>query len=251
VEKKLLFTLAGLVPLAVLGGAFVLGPELYEVEDKGRGPGIVPYESGLIYRLRLFGELPVYVPEEARPQPDKFTSVALTAMTTMMLMAFILIRAAAGRVRLRWFFAWGTVGLAALTLDETFALHELLGHNLHVLAGVPGVERPDDLIFALYPVAIGIFAWHFRDELLAQSKAVLLFAIGGLFFMIAVASDLAGSPADELAEPAAGVCLGAGLVLLTADALRRELRLGRVAPLHVAAVRSSRSSQRARVPARD
>jgi hypothetical protein len=247
--KKLLFALAALIPMGALAGVVLIGPELYEVEDKGRGPGIVPYESGVIYKVRLLGELLLYAPEEARPQSDKVTSLALTAVTTMMLMAFLVLRAAAGRVRLRRFFACGAVGLAALTLDETFALHELLGHNLHILAGVPGVERPDDLIFALYPIAIAIFAWHFRDVLLALTKAVSLFAIGGCFFMIAVASDVIGSGADEIAEPAAVLCLAAGLVLLTADALRRELRLPRVAPLHATAAPPAQPRQRLRVTA--
>ena len=248
-ETKLLFALAAFVPMCTLAGAILIGPELYEVEDKGRGPGIVPYESGVLYKLRLFGEVSVYAPEEARPQSDKFTSLVLTALTTMMLIAYMLLRAVAGSVRLRQFFAWGTIGLAVLTLDETLALHELLGHNLHVLAGVPGVERPDDLIFAIYPIAIAIFAWHFRDVLLARTAAVRLFAVGGCFFIIAVAGDLVGSMVDEVAEPVAGLCLAAGLVLLTAGAIGRELGPGRVPPPHAAAATFAHPRERVRVPA--
>lgn len=238
------------VAILALGAVVLLPSELYEVTDRGRGPGIVPYDSGLIYKLRLFDSLTLYAPEEAKPQPDKLTSLGLAAATTMMLMAFVLLTAARGDARMRTFFAWATAGLALLTLDETFALHELLGHNLHFLADVPGVERPDDLIFALYPIAVVVFAWHFRDVLLAHSTAARLFAIGGLFFLIAIAGDLAGSHVDEVAEAIAGLCLVAGLVLITADALRRELSLGPVTPRRSAPVAPAGRRESVRFPAR-
>jgi hypothetical protein len=217
------------VAFAVLAAVMLLPSELYEVVDKGHGPGIVPYDSGLVYKVRVLDSLTLYAPEEARPHPDKLTSMTLTAATTMMLMAFVLLRAARSVARLRTFFAWAAAGLAVLAVDETFALHELLGHNLHFFADVPGVERPDDLIFGLYPIAAAVFAWRFRDLLLAGSAAVGLFAVGGFFLLIAVAADLAGSPVDELAEPVAGLCLIAGLVVITAGILRRELELTPVA----------------------
>jgi hypothetical protein len=224
--KLRLAVAAAVVAMVAIGALFLLPSELYEVTDKGRGPGIVPYDSGLMYKLRVFDSVTLYAPDEARPHPDKLTSIVLAAATAMALMTFVLLRAAHAEVRQRTFFAWATAGLALLTLDETFALHELVGHNLHFLADVPGVERPDDLLFALYPVAVAVFAWHFRDVLLEHAKAVRLFAVGGLFFLLAVAGDLAGWPVDEVAEPIAGLCLGAGLVLITAEALKRALELG-------------------------
>jgi hypothetical protein len=228
--KLRLAAAAGVVAILAIGALFLLPSELYEVTDKGRGPGIVPYDSGLMYKLRVLDSLTLYAPDEARPHPDKLTSILLAAATAMTLMAFFLVRAARGDPRSRTFFAWASAGLALLTLDETFALHELVGHNLHFLADVPGVERPDDLLFALYPIAVAVFAWSFRDVLLAHTDAVRMFAIGGLFFLIAVAGDLAGWPVDEVAEPIAGLCLGAGLVLITAAALRRALGLGPLVP---------------------
>lgn len=223
--KVSLLLAGGVVAIAVLAAVVLLPSELYEVTDKGRGPGIVPYDSGLVYKLRVLDGVTLYAPEEARPHPDKMTSMTLAAATTMMLMAFVLLTAARSEAGLRAFFAWAAAGLAVLTVDETFALHELLGHNLHFLAGAPGVERPDDLIFALYPIAAGIFAWRFRRVLLAERAAVGPFAFGGFVFLIAVAGDLAGSPVDEVAEPIAGLCLIVGLVLVTAGILRRELDL--------------------------
>src|SRR5918997_4407642 len=191
--KLRLAVAAAVVAMVAIGALFLLPSELYEVTDKGRGPGIVPYDSGLVYKLRVLDSVTLYAPEEARPHPDKLTSMTLAAATTMMLMAFVLLTAARSEARLRTFFAWAAAGLALLTIDETFALHELLGHNLHFLADVPGVERPDDLIFGLYPIAAGIFAWRFRDLLLADAAAARLFAIGGFVFLVAVGADLAGS----------------------------------------------------------
>jgi hypothetical protein len=239
--KLRLAVAAAVLGLLAIGALFLLPSGLYEVTDKGRGPGIVPYDSGLIYKVRVLDSLTLYAPDEARPHPDKLTSLVLAAATAMALMTFVLLRAARAAARQRSFFAWASAGLALLTLDETFALHELVGHNLHFLADVPGVERPDDLLFALYAVAVAVFAWHFRDLLLAHPRAVRLFAIGGLFFLIAVASDLAGWPLDEVAEPVAGLCLGAGLVLITAEALQRALDLGPlVAPTAPTAARTGR-----------
>jgi hypothetical protein len=225
------FAIAAAVLALLAAAALVLLPsELYEVVDKGRGPGIVPYESGLIFKVRLFDSLTLYAPDEARPDPDKLTSLALAAAATMTLVTYVLLRVAHGDPRKQRFFAWATAGLALLTIDETLAVHELIGHNMHFLGDIPGVERPDDLIFAIYPLAAGVFAWRYRDILFAQARTLLLFAVGGFFLLIAVAGDLLGSHVDEAAEPLAGLCLVAGLVLITADALRRELRLDELAP---------------------
>ena len=214
--------------VALIGGmaGFLVAPELYDVQDRGRGPGIVPYESGPIYKVRLFDSITLYAPDEARPNPDKLTSLLLAGATTMLLMTFLLLTAGRKDRRLRAFFGWGAAGLAFLTLDETFALHELLGHNMQFLADVPGVERPDDVLFALYPIVVAGFAWQFRDIVFGESRAaVAAFGVGAIFLLVAVIGDLVGSTLDEVAEPFAGLYLVGGLVLLTAGVLRRELGL--------------------------
>lgn len=227
-----------LVGLAVgLLGLAMLVPfasSLYEVQDEGRGPGIVPYRSGLLYEVRVLDAFTLYAPEEARPEADKLSAIALVAATTMTLLALLLLAAARGDARLRRFFAFTTAGLALLTFDELFALHEMIGHNLRFLADVPGVERPDDLIFALYGPALLVFAWFFRDVLFAHRRPAQLFAIGAVFFAIAALGDLAGSFVDEPAEIVASACLVAGLGLLTAICLRQELELDRIAASRVA-----------------
>jgi hypothetical protein len=221
----------GIGLLALVGGTavFLVSPELYEVRDRGRGPGIVPYKSGPIYEVRLLDSITLYAPEEAKPNPDKLTSILLAGATTMVLMTFLLLTAAGSEARLRAFFGWGAAGLALVTLDETLALHELLGHNMQFLADLPGVERPDDLLFALYPLAVAAFAWRFRGIVLGTSRAVAAaFGVGAVFILAAVAGDLAGSGLEEVAEGFAGLFLVVGLVVLTATVLRQELGLARV-----------------------
>jgi hypothetical protein len=217
-----------------LAALVYLAPSLYEVEAKGKGPPLVPYEgSGLVYKVRVLDLFNVYADEESRPEPDKLSSIGLIAATTMCGMTLLLLSSAAGEPRLRRFYAFATAGLAYLAADELFAFHETIGHNLRFLADLPGVERPDDVIFLSYSIPLAIFAWAFRDVLLAHRRAARLFAVGTGFFAVAVAGDLAGVSIDEPAEVIASLCLLAGLVVLTAHALGSELGLERTREAHV------------------
>jgi hypothetical protein len=218
---------AALVIAAVALAALVsLAPSLYEVVDKGKGPPIVPYEdSGLVSKVRALDLFTVYGDAESRPDPDKLSTAGLVAAATMSLMALLLLRAAGAEARWRRFYAFATAGLAYLAADESFAFHETLGHNLQFLADLPGVERPDDLVFLSYGIPLAIFAWAFRDILLSNKRAVQLFAVGTCFFAVAAAADLAGVGIDEPAEVVAAICLAGGLVVITAQVLRRELGL--------------------------
>ena len=221
---------AGAVVVALgLAILVLIAPSLYEVEDKGRGPPIVPYDSGVVYKVRVLDTFTLYAPKEARPDADKVTALGLGGAATMCLITALLLGAAGGDARLRRFYGFAAAGLALLTFDESFALHESIGHNLQFLADVPGVERPDDLIFSLYAVGLAIFAWQFRDVLLANRRSVRLFAVGTVLFLIAVVGDLAGTGIDEPAEALAAICLFAGLIIMTAETLRRELRLDALA----------------------
>jgi hypothetical protein len=214
------------VATVALAAVLFSASSLYDVVDKGKGPPIVPYEGGgVVYKVRVLDLFNVYADEESRPAPDKLSSVGLVAAASMSLMTLLLLTAAGAGARRRRFYAFATAGLALLAADELFAFHETLGHNLRFLADLPGVERPDDLIFAGYLIPLAIFAWSFRDLLRAQRKAVQLFAVGTCFFAISVAADLAGVSLDEPAEGVAAICLLAGLVILTAATLREELAL--------------------------
>jgi hypothetical protein len=225
-DRRRLIVASAAVVLTLAALAY-LAPSLYDVQSKGRGPPLVPYEgSGLVYKVKVLDLFSVYADEESRPEPDKLSSVALVAGATMCLMTLLLLSAAEGDRRLRRFYVFATAGLAYLAADELFALHETTGHNMRFLADLPGVERPDDVVFLSYAVPLAIFAWAFRDVLTAQRRAVQLFALGTAFFAVSVVADLAGVSVDEPAEVVASLLLLAGLIVLTATVLRRELRLG-------------------------
>jgi hypothetical protein len=221
----------GLVVLSIIALALaalvVLAPSLYEVQDQGRD--IVPYEAGSVYQVRVLDSVTLYADGESRPEPDKVSGTIIFAAATMMLMAALLLRVAGASLRLQRFFGLAAAGLAFLGVDELFAVHETLGHNLQFLADLPGVTRPDDLVFLLEGlVALG-FAWAFRDILLAPGRHKLLFLVGAAFLGLATLGDLAGSGLEEPAEVAAGACLFAGLIVLTGRTLTRELQLREIA----------------------
>src|SRR5215207_1688318 len=214
------------VATVALAAVLFSASSLYDVVDKGKGPPIVPYEGGgVVYKVRVLDLFNVYADEESRPAPDKLSSVGLVAAASMSLMTLLLLTAAGAGARRRRFYAFATAGLALLAADELFAFHETLGHNLRFLADLPGVERPDDLVFLSYALPVGVFAWLFRDIFLADRLTVQLLAVGAVFYAVAAAGDIAGVGVDEPAEGVAAICLLAGLVILTAATLREELAL--------------------------
>ena len=224
---KRLVLVGGLAAVVALALLVFLAPSVYDVQDKGRN--VVPYDSGLVYKVRVLDEFNLYAAEEARPEADKLSAIGLVAAATMMFMSLLLLNAVRASPHVRRFYLFGAAGLAFLAADESFGLHETLGHNLQFLADVPGVTRPDDLIFSLYVIPAAIFAWYFRDVLLAHRNAVRFFAVGIFFVAVAAVGDLSGSGVDELAEVITAFCLLAGLVSMTVTTLRQELELDRIA----------------------
>jgi hypothetical protein len=247
-HKRGRLIVASVAVVVTLAALVSLAPALYDVEAKGKGPPLVPYEgSGLVYKVRVLDLFSVYADEESRPSTDKLSSVGLVAAASMSLMTLLLLSAVRAEPRVRRFYGLATAGLVYLAADELFAFHETIGHNLRFLADLPGVERPDDVVFLAYAIPLAIFAWLFRDILLAQRRAVQLFAVGTGFFAIAAAGDLAGVGIDEPAEVVAAACLTAGLVVVTAATLRRELGLD--PPPSSRFVRSGEARERTSVPA--
>ena len=120
----------------------------------------------------------------------------------------------------------GGLGLMVLALDELFGVHETLGHNMEFLT-VLGVEEPDDAIFLIYPVAIAIYVWKFRDVLLERRRQRTGFLVAGVLVLLAAFSDLLIHPPERLEDL---VELAAVLVAVftLGDLVRRDLRrLGR------------------------
>jgi hypothetical protein len=212
----------GFVALGILliGLSWLLAPSLYEVVDKGEH--LRPYPTELVYELRFADSITLYVDGEAKHDSDFFVGIGLVVLTTSAGITALLLRAAGGSPRLRRFYTLAALGLGWLTFDELMGVHETAGHNLPFLADLPGVEHPDDLLFALYTIPAIAFVVVFR-EVIARARRWFAAAIGLLF--AAAVSDLAGLRIDDLFEALVLMCMSGGLISLIVTDLREGLGL--------------------------
>ena len=167
-KRVVLVLLGGLACLAVLAVllAAVDGPA-YEV----RGNADVPYPAGPVKEVRVLDSLTVYVDGEPKPGQTVVGGIALIVLATAAFMTAAALHIAARRGRLIAFYLLISAGLGYAGVDELFALHETIGHNLRFLADVPGVSRPDDLVVASYVIPAAAFAYFFRDILLGSAQS--------------------------------------------------------------------------------
>lgn len=219
-----------LVAVAAVGlaVAIVSAPSVYEVEEKGRD--LLPYDSGEVYRVRLFDAVTFYADGESRPTPDLVSGMALVAAAVAALVVGLLLRAIYGRRR-RHLFAFYAVlsgGMAFLALDELMGIHETVGHNLRFLGDLPAVRHPDDVIVALYALPAMAFLFHFRDLITRSARVRRLFGAAAVLLVAAVALDaFTATPAEDLVEALAGFAILAGLTLLALEHIREALEENR------------------------
>ena len=214
--------MAALVCVALLGALAVAvhGPA-YEV----RGNAQVPYDAGTVKKVRVLDSFTVYVDGEPKPGFTVLGGIALIALATAAFMTALALRLAASRRKLVAFYSVAAAGLCFLGLDELFAIHESIGHNLRFLADVPGVSRPDDLVIALYAIPAFAFIYLFRDVLLSVRHAALAFAAGLAFFAISSFGDITSRKViEEYFELFSGLCIAAGFAQLMYTHLHRNLR---------------------------
>jgi hypothetical protein len=190
-----------------------------------RGETDVPYDAGTVKEVRVLDSFTLYVDGEPKPGPSVIGGIALIVLATAAFMTAAALWIAGRRGRLIAFYLLIAAGLGFAGLDELFAIHESIGHNLQFLADVPGVDRPDDLVIASYLIPVGVFGWVFRDILLGYRRAAIALAAGVGFFALSAAGDLAGSTtAEEFMELCSGICIATGLGLLMYAHLSRNLR---------------------------
>ena len=197
-RRVVLLVLAALACLAMLAIllAAASGPA-YDV----RGTADVPYDAGTVKEVRVLDSVTVYVDGEPKPGFSVIGGIALIVLGTAAFMTAAALRIAGRRGKLIAFYLLISAGLGYAGLDELFAIHESIGHNLQFLADVPGVSRPDDLVIATYLIPAGAFAYFFRDMLLGVRPAALALAAGLGFFALSTAGDLAGSTRAESPLP--------------------------------------------------
>jgi hypothetical protein len=216
--------LALLIGAAVIGVLLIALPFVTEIVDKGRN--LRPYPSDGVRKLLVLDEITIYIDSESRSVgPDLISGIALIALATAAAMTLLLLGLAGATGRLLEFYTVTALGLLLLGLDEMAGLHESVGHNLPFLADIPGVEHPDDIIFALYWIPAVLYVVWFRDVLLGTQLTRRLFITGVVMLALAGAADVAGSSFDDLFEVLSAAGIGGGLVVLMAKHLADGLRL--------------------------
>jgi hypothetical protein len=199
-----------LVALGVLGA---FGPELYEVEEKGRD--LLPWPSGKVYRVEVLGQFTIYADEESRVGADFVSGLILISTGVASLVVGLLLRALDGAGSLVRFYLFTFAGAGFLGLDEMFGIHETLGANLRFLAGLGGVDKADDVIFGAYALPALAYVVAFRSVLLSQRRALILFGLGLALFLVSAATDVdvfeVGYGVEDAIEVVSTVCVLAGL----------------------------------------
>ncbi len=210
------YAVAGGLVVALAVAAYAVSKN-YEVVREGQ---LMPW-PGQVAEIRFFDAFTLFVNQE-RTRPLDAMDAALLAMLagTLFFALTLLRRARAGSPREHAFLALALVGALWLAVDESLALHETIGNNLRFLADLPGVHRPDDVVFASYVVPAAAFAIVFRRIVLASRTATILFGAAAVFFVLAGLLDVAGIGVDELVEPLSSACLLGGFTVLAVGILR-------------------------------
>jgi hypothetical protein len=215
--RSKLLVAAGVVVLLGLG----LVASTYEVQ----GNAAVPYDAGTVKEVRVLDAVTVYVDGEPKPGANVLGGIALLVLGTAAFMTAAALRIAMARRRLALFYLLAALGLGYAGLDELFAIHESIGHNLRFLADVPGVSRPDDLVIAMYLIPALAFAYVFRDVFLSDRLAAMALACGIGFFALSTLADLTSLRVEEWLELVAGLWIATGLVLLIRTHLKQNLQI--------------------------
>lgn len=211
--RRRYFVLGLIVAVVIVLAAVAAGTA--EVLEKGR---LLDYSEGTIYKLEVLGGVTVYVEPDIKPSPDLLNGGLLLIVAGMSALAALLCRGENA-----WFAAVTGVASAALAVDELTGVHESIGHNLRWLAEMPGVERPDDAIIALYGLVALLYAWRFRRILLGSRAALIAGALSFGTFVLAAGMDLVGAGLEEPLEVVATLAALAAVALLYRDLLRPDI----------------------------
>jgi len=208
------FLALGAALLVLVVVAFALSKN-YERIAEGQ---LLPYTEGEVAQVRFFDSFTLYIAREQPRLLDAFTTVALAMVSGIALFAFALAsRRPMADPRARAFFLVCLLGTLFLAVDESMAIHETIGHNMRFLADLPGVHRPDDVIFASYIVPALIVLVLFRRLIFSSRGALAFFAAGLGLFVAAGVFDLIGIGVDELIEPLLGACFIGGFTTIALD----------------------------------
>ncbi|HVD24426.1 MAG TPA: hypothetical protein VNB86_00365 [Gaiellaceae bacterium] len=195
----------------------VLAVALYaggEIVEHGH---LLPWAGDDVRKVRFFDRFDLYVSSETgKPSADLINSYLLVAAASGCFAAALLLYPPS----LRPLLLVAGFGLGYLAIDEQFAVHETVGHNLGFLADLPGVERPDDVILATYAIPSALFIYVFWRQLRQSMRAVVLLVSALALFAVSALWDLADLPAEELFELAPSLAILGAFAFLTYDFAR-------------------------------
>ncbi len=215
---------AALAAAGALLVALVAAARQADVVERG---ALLPFfETYEVARVRLAG-VELYV------DTSSGAGDVVTAATLALAAAVLLAGAWAARAdpSLRGTMRTAGLGAAFLAADDLLAVHETVGHNLGVLAALPVVDHPDDVVIGLYALVAAAFAWRHRALLAgAPRRAWAVCAVAG---GAAVGHDLLPLHASA-AEEALEVVAGAALLAATALVVRAHVPAPRAQPRTVA-----------------
>jgi len=180
-------------------------------EEVARGGDLLPYESAEVVRLELLGLVTVYVEVEQAGGGDLLNAGLLALVAAVAAVGWSRVRGERGPARVLGGFA---LVAGALALDEALALHETAGHNLRFLAGLPGIERPDDAIVVFGAVLLTAAGLACLRTVARVRLALALFALAGLAGLAAALGDPLGFAYEEQLEVAASALALGGTALL-------------------------------------
>lgn len=213
----------GLAVLVLLGLLVIGAAATAEVV----GREVLPWTERAVERIRVFGSFEFYAGSElVRPSSDYINALALMAMGSMAVVAASLFDGPSfADRRTRLFFLLVTAGAVSLAGDELLGLHETAGHNLGFLRALPFVERPDDAIFATYPVAGVAFLVAFRDVVTFSRRGLALFGAAVALLLLAAGADIVtSSRVEEVLELSSSAALVTAFYLLATDLMRAHRR---------------------------
>jgi hypothetical protein len=206
---------AGVIAAGVL--VVVLAVALYaggEIVEHGH---LLPWAGDDVRKVRFFDRFDLYISSETgKPSADLINSYLLVAAAAGCFAGALLLYPPS----LRPLLLVAGFGLGYLAIDEQFAVHETLGHNLGFLADLPGVQRPDDVILAAYAIPSALFIYVFWRQLRQSMRAVVLLVSALALFAVGALWDLADLPAEELFELAPSLAILGAFAFLTYDFAR-------------------------------
>ena len=168
---------------------------------------ILPYTDHYIYQV-MVGNVKFYVEPEMKLSDDIINSVIILGVSYIsMTFAAILIDKGKSSRHVISFFVLISAGTFFLAADESFGIHESIGHNMQFLMKIPGIHYPDDFIVMMYGVILIFFLFYFRSVYLGRRRPLIYFGITvGLFFGVAI-SEIVDFPLEEVVEIALAISL--------------------------------------------